>query len=158
MGDPRRRFKKKYEKPRHPWQADRIEEEKKLLKEYGLKNKRELWRTMSIVRNFRRNARRLLALRTEQARKEEKQLLSKLQRMGLLKEEATLDDVLSLTVEDLLNRRLQTMVYEKGLARTIRQARQLIVHGHILVNGRKVTIPSYFVKPEEENLITLRGS
>jgi len=156
MGDPRR-IKKKYETPRHPWQLDRLEEEKKILKEYGLKNKRELWKTASILRRFRRNARRLLSLRTEQARKEEKQLLSKLKRMGLLGENATLDDVLSLTVEDLLKRRLQTVVYKKGLARTIRQARQFIVHGHVRVGGRKVTVPSYFVKPEEEESISLVG-
>lgn len=47
----------------------------------------------------------------------------------------------------LLESRLDNLVYRLGLARTRRQARQLVNHGHILVDGRRVDIPSYIVKP-----------
>jgi small subunit ribosomal protein S4 len=152
MGDPRKP-RKKFDTPRHPWQIERIEEEKKLLRNYGLKNKRELWRMETLLRGFRRQARKLQALDTPQAKKEETQLLQRLARLNLLKKNATLDDVLALTLEDILNRRLQTLVYKKGLANTIKQARQFIVHGHISIKGRKVTAPSYLVKKEEEKSI-----
>lgn len=152
MGDPRR-IRKKYQKPRHPWRADRIEAEKKILREYGLKNKRELWRVETILRNYRRQARNLLALRGEETGKKEKELMQSLKRLGLLKGDATLDDVLALKTRDLLERRLQTVVYRKGLANTIKHARQLIVHGHVTVKGGKVTAPSYMVKAEEEDSI-----
>lgn len=152
MGDPRK-IKKKYSKPRHPWQADRIEEEKAILRDYGLRNKREIWRTEALLRGFRRQARRLLALKTEQAKKEEKQLLNRLNRLNLLKGDATLDDVLALKITDILERRLQTLVCRKGSARTMNQARQFIVHGHITVSGEKVTAPNFLVKADEEEKI-----
>jgi len=152
VGDPRR-IRKKYQKPRHPWRADRIEAEKKILREYGLKNKKEIWRVETILRNYRRQARNLLALRGEEIGKKEKELLQSLMRLGLLKENATLDDVLALKTRDLLDRRLQTIVYKKGLANTIKHARQLIVHGHVTVKGGKVTAPSYMVKADEEDSI-----
>ena len=152
MGDPKRP-RKKYDTPPHPWQRERLEREAEIVRKYGLKSKRELWRFETMLRRIRRNARRLLALHTEQAEKEKEQLLKRLERLGLLKEESTLDDVLSLTVEDLLERRLQTMVYRKGLSKSIKQARQFIVHGHIAIAGRRVTSPGYLVSREEEELI-----
>lgn len=152
MGDPRR-IRKKYQKPRHPWQADRIDAEKKILREYGLKNKKEIWRVETILRNYRRQARNLLALRGEEIERKETELLQSLRRLGLLKEDATLDDVLALKTRDILDRRLQTIVYKKGLANTIKHARQLIVHGHVAVKGGKVTAPSYMVKADEEDSI-----
>ncbi|EDY36621.1 ribosomal protein S4 [Aciduliprofundum boonei T469] len=156
MGDPRFN-RKKYETPKHPWEADRIKEEWELQKKYGLKNKREIWKAKSLLRNFRGQARQLQAkLRygNPQAEKEQKLLFDKLIRLGILNEaNATLDAVLSLTVEDILRRRLQTIVYLKGLARTPKQARQFIVHGHIAIGDRKVTIPSYLVRKEEEELV-----
>ncbi len=154
MGDPKR-IRRKYETPSHPWQAERIQEEKKLQSEYGLRNKREIWKAQAMLRGFRRQARELLAQRSEQARRQEKQLLDKLVRLNILKEGSTLDDVLSLTVRDVLNRRLQTLVYKKGLAYTVKQARQFIVHGHIAVAGRKVTSPSYMVTGDEEDKIEI---
>ncbi|MDI6708388.1 MAG: 30S ribosomal protein S4 [Candidatus Thermoplasmatota archaeon] len=152
MGDPKF-SRKKYEKPVHPWQADRIEEEKELIKKYGLKNKREIWRARSTLRNFRRQARLLfpkLRIGDKQAQKEAKQLISKLVNLGILNENANLDDILALTIESLLSRRFQSVVYKKGLASTFKQARQLIVHGHVGIGNRKVTIPSYMVKKSEE--------
>ncbi len=156
MGDPRFN-RKKYETPKHPWEAERIKEEWELQKKYGLKNKREIWKAKSLLRNFRGQARQLQAkLRygNPQAEKEQKLLFDKLIRLGILNDSnATLDAVLSLTVEDILRRRLQTIVYLKGLARTPKQARQFIVHGHIAIGDKKVTIPSYLVRKEEEELV-----
>ncbi len=156
MGDPK--FSRAhFERPSHPWEAERIKTENELLKKYGLKNKKELWRSQYTLRRFRQRARELQALvRTgnKQAEKEREQLLKRLGRLGLLPlEGTTLDDVLSLDVEALLSRRLQTLTFLKGLAFTPRQARQFIVHGHVSVVGRRVTIPGYLVNRQEENAI-----
>ncbi len=152
MGDPRK-CRKKWVGPRHPWRKDRLVEEMKLIGEYGLRNKREIWIAQTTIRELRHKARVLLALPLETRERAEKALLERVYRMGLLPENATLDQVLSLTVEDLLNRRLQTIVYLKGLAKSIYQARQLIVHGHIAVGGRRITSPGYIVKRDEEGSV-----
>ncbi len=152
MGDPRKP-RKKWQPPGHPWVKERLIEEMKLMGEYGLRNKRELWIAAAMLRKFRHRARSLLALPEEVRKKEEQALLSKLYELGLVDKEATLDDVLSLHTKDLLERRLQTIVYRKGLAKTIHHARQLIVHGHIAINGRRVTSPGYIVPRSEEDLI-----
>lgn len=156
MGDPKL-SRRKYDTPSHPWQGSRIKEENELLKKYGLKNKRELWKAQSLLRNYRRQGRNLLArLRfgDVQAEKEMKGLINKLANLGFLPEDATLDDILGLDLERILERRLQTLVYMKGLAYSPKQARQLIVHGHTIVNQRKVTVPGYLVKKNEEAGIT----
>ncbi|MEE9152055.1 MAG: 30S ribosomal protein S4 [Thermoplasmata archaeon] len=152
MGDPKF-SRRKYDTPSHPWQGSRIKEENELLKKYGLKNKRELWKAQSLLRNYRRQGRNLLARRRYgdvQAEKEMKELLEKLANLGVLQVNATVDDVLALDLERILERRLQTLVYLKGLAYTPKQARQLIVHGHTIVMDRKVTVPGYLVKKNEE--------
>ena len=126
MGDPKF-SKRKYDTPSHPWQGDRIKEENELLKKYGLKNKKELWKAQSLLRNYRRQGRDLLArLRygDVQAEIERKGLLSKLANQGILPDDASLDDVLALEVHRVLDRRLQTIVYMKGLSYTPKQARQ----------------------------------
>ena len=156
MGDPK--FSRaKYERPSHPWEAERIKAENELLKKYGLKNKKELWRSQYALRRFRQRARELQArvrTRDTQAEKEREQLLRRLGRLGLLPlEGTTLDDVLTLDVESVLSRRLQTLTFLKGLAFTPRQARQFVVHGHVSVSGRRVTIPGYLVSRTEENTI-----
>ena len=153
MGDPK--FSRaKYERPSHPWEGQRILAENELLKKYGLKNKKELWRSQFVLRRFRQRARELQALvRTgdAQAQKEREELLRRLGRLGLLPVDGTtLDDVLGLDVEAILSRRLQTLTFLKGLAFTPRQARQFIVHGHVSVQGRRVTIPGYLVSRTEE--------
>ena len=154
MGDPKR-IRKKYETPRHPWRADVLAEELRLVGEYGLRNKRELWRAASKLRKYRAQARALFTVTGEKRRQEEEKLLKKLYRLGLLPENATLDDVLRLTVRDFLERRLQTIVYRLGLARTPYQARQFIVHGHVYVGDRKVRSPSYHVMRGEEDQVRL---
>ncbi len=152
MGDPKK-SRKKWEGPKNPWRKDVLIQELKLLGMYGLRNKRELWRAQTLIRKFRHQARSLLAAPKEIREEAEKALLRRLYSLGLLPENATLEDVLGLTVEDLLERRLQTIVYKKGLARTIHQSRQLIVHGHIAIAGRRITSPGYIVSRVEEELV-----
>jgi len=152
MGDPKKP-RKQYETPKHPWKADRLAAELQLIGEYGLRNKRELWRAETILRKIRAHARKLFALTGEKRVKAERELIHRLWRMGIVDENATADDVLKLTVRDILERRLQTMVYRLALAKTIHQARQLIVHGHVYVGDRKVRSPSYHVMRGEERLI-----
>ena len=156
MGDPK--FSRaKYERPSHPWEGERIKAENELLKKYGLKNKKELWRAQFVLRRFRQRARQLQALvryGDRQAGKEQDELIGRLGRLGLLPTEgATLDDVLSLDVEAVLSRRLQTLAFVKGLAFTPGQARQFIVHGHVAIGDRRVTIPGYLVSRVEEPAI-----
>jgi small subunit ribosomal protein S4 len=155
MGDPKF-ARKHYTTPPHPWDGVRISEENQIIRKYGLKNKRELWKTQTVLRNIRSQARELQARQRshdEQSLREVEQLLGRLKRIGLLHGKADLNDILTLEVEALLSRRLQTQIYLKGLARTIKQARQLIVHGHVSVDGRKVTVPSYLVKDSEADAI-----
>jgi len=154
MGDPKKQ-RKKYRRPSHPWEKDRIEAENKLLQKYGLRRKKEVWKTETLLRSFRRNARRLLAASGPQAELETKQMLERLKRLGLISSGATLDDVLGLTVENILERRLQTIVSKKGLAKTPLQARQLVLHGHVMISGKRVTVPSYLVYVKEEGEIGL---
>lgn len=160
MGDPK--FSRKtYVTPSHPWEGERIKEENELIRKYGLKNKRELWKAHSILKNFRVKARELIARERsgeKQAEIETKQLLDRLVRLGMLPPNSTLDDVLALNVEAVLSRRLQTLTYLKGLAHTPKQARQLVVHGHTSIRGRKVTIPGYLVKKDEEDFISYHES
>jgi len=145
-----------YETPNHPYQGERIATETGLVGKYGLKNKEELWKAQSELRNVRREARKLLG-RTqgdaEAAGQEAAEFLARLKRIGVLGEQDGLDDVLSLQVTDLLERRLQTIVYRKGLANTTKQARQFISHGHIVVDGARVQRPSAKVGIEEEGTV-----
>ncbi len=152
MGDIKK-VRRKYTGPSHPWQRDRIDREKLTLKEYGFKNHTEIWKMISKLKNFKTQVKELATKSPTQRVLEEKQLLDRLFRLGLLNKDSTKEKVLDLTNEDLFNRRLQTIVFKKGLARTVKQARQLIVHGHIFVNGKKLNAPSYLVTRDEENLI-----
>lgn len=149
MGDPRR-LRNKYERPKKLWDVDRITEDKALRLGYGLRNMRELWMATAELKKYRREARRLNSVPEEERREDVKKILSKLARLGILKEGASLDDVLSLEAKDVLERRLQTLVVRKGLARSMPQSRQLITHGFISVGGKRVSKPSYIVSLEEE--------
>lgn len=145
-----KKSRKKYERPLRPWDKQRIEKEKELLKQFGLRRKREIWRAEGILRKYRRLARELIA-KPDKAK--EKILIDKLVKLGILNENATLDDVLSLSIENILERRLQSVVYKKGLASTIKQARQFITHGKVRIGKRKIVYPSYLVPKEEEDKI-----
>jgi small subunit ribosomal protein S4 len=148
--------RKRYDTPMHPWKETRIKSERELIKKYGLKNHTEVWKAKTYLGKHRQQARELLAkigTANPQVKKESDQLLVHLTRMGILSMGGSLDDVLALETETVLSRRLQTLVYLKGFSMTPYQARQLINHGHIAVNNRKVTIPSYMVSKDEEGQI-----
>ena len=158
MGHPKKP-RKQYDTPSHPWNAERIKDENRLAAKYGLKNKKEIWKAESKVRRFRRDARILLGMDPEEAEVETEQLLNHLVRTGILSPNAKLEEVLDINVEDVLRRRLQSLVYKRGLSSTVKEARLFVVHGHITVNGIKINAPGHLVdKADEENIGFYPGS
>lgn len=143
-----KRKHKKYSRPKRPFEKARIEEERKISEEFGLKNKREIWRADAKISLIRKKAKNLISASPE----EQKALFKRLQKTGF--NVNSIADVLSLDKKDVLKRRLQTLVVNKKLANTPKQARQYIVHKKILVDGKVVNIPSYLVPTDLENKIT----
>ena len=154
MGDPKT-SRRVWQKPKRPLNYDLMMDELKTLGTFGLKTKRELWKTQTELSRVRLQARSLLALRQDERERKEPILMQSLSKIGLVNEDSTLDDVLNLQVNDLLSRRLQTMAQRKLYFKTPYQARQAIVHGHIMIGDSVVTIPSYIVKTDEEAKIHL---
>ena len=145
-----------YETPNHPFQGERIADEGDLVSRYGLATKEELWRAQSELRDYRREARRLLGEAqgdAEVATEAGSEFLARLKRIGVLDDEESLDDILSLDVTDILERRLQTVAYRNGVGNTAKQARQFIVHGHVTIEGARVSAPSYKVDVAKEDSI-----
>ncbi|MDR0778063.1 MAG: 30S ribosomal protein S4 [Methanomassiliicoccaceae archaeon] len=161
MGDPK--FpRRSYDTPSHPWQGERIKAEAEIVRQYGLKNKTEVWKAQTVLRDFRGQSRELQArVRSgeAQAKLEADNLITKCARIGVLPVDGgTLNDILALTDVKILERRLQTIVYRKGLTNSMKQARQMIVHGHIYMNGHRVTVPGYIVTRLEESSIEYNPS
>ena len=154
MGDPKT-SRKVWKKPKRPLNYDLKMDELKTLGTFGLKTKQELWKTQTELSRVRLQARSLLALRQEERKRKEPILIQSLTKIGLVDEGSSLDDVLNLQINDLLSRRLQTITQKKLFFKTPYQARQAIVHGHIMIGDNVVTIPSYVVKTVEENKIHL---
>jgi len=154
MVDPKM-SRKVWKKPKRPLNYDLMMDELKTLGTFGLKTKKELWKTQTELSRVRLQARSLLALRQEERERKEPILIQSLSKIGLVDQNSTLDDVLNLQVNDLLSRRLQTITQRKLFFKTPYQARQAIVHGHIMIGDSVVTIPSYVVKTEEEEKIHL---
>ncbi len=154
MGDPRK-IKKKYEVPKKAWEKDRIVKEREIMKKYGLHRKKELRIDETILRNLKRRARGLIT-KTDQEKK--KILIDKAFVLGIVNKDASLDDILKLEIENLLERRLQTILFKKKMANTTYQARQFITHGHILVNKQKVCSPGYIVTRDMEDKIEFNTS
>lgn len=152
MGNPRKQ-RKSYKTPSHPWNKARIDEEKILVNEYGLKNKKELWKMHAILTLLKRQAKNLISAEGEQAEKEVQEFLERLARLNLINAGSKIEDVLELSTKDILERRLQTVLYRKGLAKSIKQARQFIVHGHVVVSGKKIAVPSYLVNADEASTV-----
>jgi small subunit ribosomal protein S4 len=152
MGDPKYP-RKAWRKPKRPLNYELKMEELKTLGTFGLRTKRELWKAHTELSRVRHQARSLLALRQEIRLEKEPILMKSLARIGLVSGDATLDDVLNLKPDDLLSRRLQTIVSNKLGFKTPYQARQAVIHGHIMIGDRKINIPSYIVTVEEENSI-----
>ncbi|MFQ5406150.1 MAG: 30S ribosomal protein S4 [Candidatus Micrarchaeia archaeon] len=156
MGDPKR-LRKLYERPMRLWDKERIERENKLKEEFGLKNTREVWRAQTDLRKIRRDARRLLSLKGKKIEERTQNLLKRVKSFLIDKPNVSLDDILALEVRDVLERRLQTVVSKKGLAKTAKQSRQIITHGHIAIDDKRVNVPSYRVKFNEESKIGWYG-
>ncbi len=152
MGSPRQP-KKKYSRPFKRWSKERLDSEKPVMQEFGLKNKMELWRVDSLLRKFAAQAKRLIALRGAQAEIEKKQMMSKLSSLGIISSNASIDEVLGLTLKDFLGRRLQTIVFKRNLARSVKQSRQFIVHRQIKVGDKLITSPSFLVPVSVEEKV-----
>jgi small subunit ribosomal protein S4 len=149
MGEIKRK-RKLYSRPRQIFDKVRIDEENIISKNYGLKAKREIWKSKAVISRFRKLAKKLIGAEEE----EKKAFFEKINKMGIVVSD--ISDVLELTEKDLLERRLQTIVFKKKLATTPQQARQLIVHQHILVDGKVVDVPSFIVTRELESKISLK--
>ena len=143
---------KQYSRPKRPYDKLRIEEENKTRTEFGLKNKKEIWKAEAAIKSIREKAKRLVSADEEK----QKKLFEMLKKMGL--EVSSIANVLSLETKDILKRRLQTIVLKKRLATTPKMARQLVVHKKILVDGKAINIPSYIVFFNLEDKISLRKS
>ncbi|OGD55132.1 30S ribosomal protein S4 [Candidatus Bathyarchaeota archaeon RBG_13_60_20] len=157
MGDPKKKHKQ-FTTPRVPYDTEALMEDLRIIGAYGLRNKRELWKVHTELSSLRRRARELLSLGSEERNTREASMIAKLNKRGLVMENSHLEDVLNLSVEDLLERRLQTYIFRRGMAQSLFQARQLIAHGHVEIAGRKVTSPSYQVRIEDEKTLDFAGS
>jgi len=142
---------KKFERPLRLFETERIAKENEFMEKYGLKNKREIWKINFAVKKIRNQAKGLITASSE----EQEAFIGRLARKGLLKVNAKMDDVLGMTIDKFVERRLQTVVLRKGLARSAKEARQMITHRKIMVGERIVNVPSYFVNIEEERIIKL---
>ncbi len=141
------RKKNKFSWPRKLYDKSRISSENILVEQYGLKNKREIWKAEAKVKYFRNRAKFLIGADSE----EQNKFFTKLNSLGLPVK--SIADVLALNKEDILRRRLSTIVWKKQIANTARHARQMIVHRKIAVNGRIVDVPSFLVPITEETTI-----
>lgn len=149
MGEPRR-LNRQYSVPKKLWNKQKILADRSIINEYGLKTKKELWKAESLIRNLRKTARSLLAGAVDDYDRRHDEIFNKLINLGILTKDNVLEDVLKLQATDVLERRLQTQVFRKGLALTPKQSRQLITHCHIAVNGVVRTAPSSFVKINDD--------
>jgi small subunit ribosomal protein S4 len=145
-----KRKHKTYSRPKRPFEKARIMEEAKIKEEFGLKNKKEIWKSEAHVKTMRRRAKDLISANAE----EQKKLFEKLQKAGF--DVRSISDVLSLDKKDYLKRRLQTVIVARNIAKTPKEARQFIVHKKILVGGKIVNSPSYIVPIEMEKNISLK--
>lgn len=135
---------KKFRRPKKSFDATRISSENTIVERFGLKNKREIWKAKAKLDFLRNAAKRLVNAQSE----DQERFILKLKNQGYNVKNVV--DVLGLTEEDILKRRLQTIIYNKKIATTPKGARQLITHGHITINDKKVNIPSYNVNVDEE--------
>ena len=154
MGDPKypRRI---WRKPKRPLNYELKMDELKTLGTFGLKTKRELWKARTELSRLRKQARSLLALRQEVREEKEPILMNSLKRIGLVGSDSSLDDVLNLQITDVLSRRLQTIALKNIGFATPYQARQAVIHGHVMIGDRVVNIPSYTVTLDEEKKVRL---
>jgi small subunit ribosomal protein S4 len=144
------RKKKNYSRPKRPFEKIRIVEEEKIKKEYGLKNKKEIWKAEAKIKSMREKAKKMISKDHE----EQKKLFDQLKKIGI--DANSIGDVLALDKKDYLEQRLQTILVKKKMATTMKQARQLITHKKIMVDGKIINIPSYIVPVELREKITVK--
>ena len=147
-----KRKHKQYSRPKRPFNKARIDDEAGIKKEFGLKNKKEIWRAEAKIRSMREKAKTLISTNP----KEQEALFERLRKVGL--NVNSISDVLSLDKTDYLKRRLQTVIVNKRLATTTKSARQLITHKKVLVDGKVVDSPSYVVSVELEKKISVKAT
>ena len=145
-----KRKHKRYSKPKRPFDKERIEEEGKIKKEFGLKNKKEIWKAEANIKSIREKAKSLISAEAGK----QKALFDRLKKIGL--EVNSIADVLSLDKEDYLKRRLQTILVKKKFAPTIKSSRQLIVHKKVMINRNIIDSPSYIIPVGLEDKISLK--
>merc|ERR1711871_1498027 len=148
-----RNFSKTSKRPRRSYDKERLDAELKLIGTYGLKNKREIWRIVLVLSKVRAVARQLLTLEERDPQRvfQGQALMRRMIRYGILDEDKQrLDYVLALKIEDFMERRLQTLVFKRGLAKSIHHARVLIRQKHIRVGRQIVDIPSFMVRVESQ--------
>jgi len=155
MGDTKR-FTNKYDTPSHPWRRDRIEVESALRRDFGLKNSREAWKASTKLKTFKAQIKSFVRMPEAQATIEREALIKKLAKYGLMPEDGNLETVLGYNTEKILERRLQTVIVRRKLARTMNQARQFITHRHVTVDGRVITAPGYLVPVTQESAIAFK--
>ena len=153
MGDVKK-IRKKYSKPSHPWRTDRITEEHQTIKDYGIPRMTELWKAKAKLASFKNQAKGLSARSDSQANIERENLVKKLKSLNLIENE-TLEAILGINIKNILDRRLQTVTFKKGYAKTMKQARQMIIHRHVLIGGKINSSPSYIVRSSEEGSIEI---
>ncbi len=145
-----KRKHKIYSRPKRPFDKTRIEEEGKIKEEFGLKNKKEIWKADARIKEIREKAKKLISA-TEN---EKEAFFNRLKKMGF--KVNSIGDVLSLDKRDYLKRRLQTVLVDKKIASTTKGARQLITHKKVLINGNSINAPSFIVPIDLENKISLK--
>jgi len=147
-----KRKHKTYSRPKRPFDKARIQEEVKIKEEFGLKNKREIWKADAKIKAIREKAKKLISADES----EKTAFFNRLRKIGFKVD--SIGDVLSLDKRDYLKRRLQTILVSKGIARTPKSARQLITHKKVLIGGNSINSPSYIVPVDLENKISLKPS
>ncbi|MEJ2267788.1 MAG: 30S ribosomal protein S4 [Nanoarchaeota archaeon] len=145
-----KRKHKQYSKPKRPFDKLRMDEEAKIIKEFGLKNKKEIWRAEAQIKLIREKAKKLIS----SSKEEQQKLFEQLQKIGL--NVNSIAEILALDKKDYLKRRLQTILVEKKFATTPKSARQLIVHKKVLLGGEIIDSPSFIVQKDKENKISLK--
>ena len=154
-------YRKTSKNPKKPFDKDRLINELRIVGQYGLRNKREMWRVQLTLAKLRKAARQLLTLPKEDPRRqfEGDALIRRIVRLGLLKEnERQLDYVLGLTINQFMERRLQTLVAQRKIGSSVHHARVLIRQRHISIGKQMVNIPSFMVRVSSEQHIGIAAS